>query len=400
MDGRSFALDAERVLLGRDPSADVRFDAERDRKVSARHAELVRLDGGWRIRDLGSTNGTFRNGGRIASDAPLQPGDRIMLGEGGPALLVHFEAPPPPPPPPPPPSHPPAAGGAGAPQRVAPPARRLSLRARNIAVGTGLVLLAAIGIAFTMTALVRARDAQRSAGGAADTTGSASLDGASRQGAAALPGAEMDYATIASENSRAVALVAVEMPGGDASSGTAFAVGDRLLVTNRHVVQVADGPRARRVLVKFSETESWIPAHVDRVDAASDLATLLLESPATAPRVVRGIAAPGTDPRVGDPVALIGYPLGTDTPMESDDDDFIAAPSVFRGMVSKSLADVLQVDAFAGQGSSGSPVLDSRGAVVGVVYGGPRDAGGRIAYAVPMGALLRFLAADEVPRVP
>ena len=40
------------------------------------------------------------------------------------------------------------------------------------------------------------------------------------------------------------------------------------------------------------------------------------------------------------------------------------------GTISKRLDDVLQIDSYAGKGSSGSPVFDVRGHVVGVVYGG------------------------------
>jgi S1-C subfamily serine protease len=55
------------------------------------------------------------------------------------------------------------------------------------------------------------------------------------------------------------------------------------------------------------------------------------------------------------------------------------------------LADVVQVDAFAGQGSSGSPVFDAEGHVVGVVYGGATESAGRIVYAVPASRVLAAL---------
>ena len=52
----------------------------------------------------------------------------------------------------------------------------------------------------------------------------------------------------------------------------------------------------------------------------------------------------------------------------------------------------LDIDAFATHGSSGSPVFDARGYVVGVVYGGPTEAAGRIVYAVPAARLNAELA--------
>lgn len=64
-------------LLGRAPECD---GVIADLAVSRRHAEIRRAPGGGlEIRDLGSRNGTFRNGERIAA-APLEPGDRIALG--------------------------------------------------------------------------------------------------------------------------------------------------------------------------------------------------------------------------------------------------------------------------------------------------------------------------------
>jgi pSer/pThr/pTyr-binding forkhead associated (FHA) protein len=50
-----------------------------DPTVSTRHAELVRVDDGWAIRDLGSRNGTRVNGW-LATEEPLHAGDTLTLG--------------------------------------------------------------------------------------------------------------------------------------------------------------------------------------------------------------------------------------------------------------------------------------------------------------------------------
>ena len=48
--------------------------------VSKRHAELVLTEGGLRVRDLGSTNGTFLNGQRVRDLERVQDGDRLQFG--------------------------------------------------------------------------------------------------------------------------------------------------------------------------------------------------------------------------------------------------------------------------------------------------------------------------------
>lgn len=67
------------IIVGRSPSARVRLS---DPSVSAEHAELLVEDGGLRIKDLNSKNGTTQNGRRLAEDECtwLQPMDRLTFG--------------------------------------------------------------------------------------------------------------------------------------------------------------------------------------------------------------------------------------------------------------------------------------------------------------------------------
>jgi DNA-binding NtrC family response regulator len=74
--GTAKTFSAPAIVLGR-ANADLQLD---DRRVSALHAELRLEDAGFRLRDLGSTNGTFVSGVRVI-EAFLNPGATITLGD-------------------------------------------------------------------------------------------------------------------------------------------------------------------------------------------------------------------------------------------------------------------------------------------------------------------------------
>ena len=75
--GARYLLDRDLVLAGRHPASDIFLD---DITVSRRHAEFVRTDSTYRVRDTGSLNGTYLNRVRI-DDAELTPGDEVQIGK-------------------------------------------------------------------------------------------------------------------------------------------------------------------------------------------------------------------------------------------------------------------------------------------------------------------------------
>ena len=76
---QTLSLDStDRLLFGRAPHVDHRLE---DDYVSDEHAELVRSEGQWRIRDLGSTNGTFLNGQKVIAPTVVAAGDQLQLGK-------------------------------------------------------------------------------------------------------------------------------------------------------------------------------------------------------------------------------------------------------------------------------------------------------------------------------
>jgi hypothetical protein len=92
--GRAEPLDPRRPLaIGRDPANG--FCLPDAPSLSRRHAEIHHdaATGGWRIRDLGSANGTFVGRERVGKAGRLlADGDAIRLGRRGPELLFRLEA--------------------------------------------------------------------------------------------------------------------------------------------------------------------------------------------------------------------------------------------------------------------------------------------------------------------
>jgi hypothetical protein len=75
--GESFAVDGERMSIGRRPDSEVFLD---DVTVSRDHALLIRRGEDWYLDDCGSLNGTYVNRSRIESHR-LQEGDEVQVGK-------------------------------------------------------------------------------------------------------------------------------------------------------------------------------------------------------------------------------------------------------------------------------------------------------------------------------
>jgi S1-C subfamily serine protease len=415
------------IVVGRHAVSDLRFDPEKDLDVSGRHAEIRSVEDEYTVYDSGSTNGTFVNGKRLegGGTAELSDGDTIKFGSSGPAVEVRLSA-------------------GRAPTTVRPTKgkteQRIAAAVQQQTAGLKRFLYAAVVlIAIGVTAAFmygRRESAQRVEelrqllamndsvaailqGGMSQSGDTALLNAVEsriRELRQRLPAAkddaeretiaseieqnerqlrrmvQMDLPAIHTRNAPAVAILVSEI-GGVAFAGSGFSIStEGLLFTNRHNVRDAEGKTASRIAVKFTNRREWLPARVVKVsdDPDADLALIQVERSGTYPSVA-GVSAIGSDVTEGVSVVTIGFPLGYDTPMEGEGNDFLAKSSLNPGTVSKKTSAVLQIDSYAAHGSSGSPLFNARGYVVGVVWGGPPGGGGRIVYAVPPEKVAAFI---------
>jgi len=208
--------------------------------------------------------------------------------------------------------------------------------------------------------------------------------------------ATLDGAAIAAANRDAVAIVFVQFPDGRSFTGTAFAIqsdaNGGLLVTNRHVVVDSVGHLPEKVGVVFNGSNQNFKADVVAMGHETDVALLKTSVHRGIP-VVKGIATSRAE--VGEPVAVIGFPLGLDLQKGADWRQLGVAATLTLGTVSRTLPDLIQLDSYGAQGSSGSPIFNRAGMVVGLIYGGEKGSNGRIVYGVPAGAIKELLLRRE-----
>ena len=459
--GAREVFDKSIIAIGRHPMNDLRLDTAKDLDVSGRHAEIRVVAGTATLRDVGSSNGTKVNGQPLVGERALFAGDSIQLGgasgasieyhaladEAGvvattpetPGTRVASESPP-------------SMRAVPDTMRHAPPKRDTTARIaeavdlqtgtmRRVLYGFGAaVIVIVLGLAYISrrnadadravidqllaqlqeqnTAIAQLRGSA-GARGLTDEVGRIrqerdSLLAALRTGGntdaitgriaalsqrqhAAGDVSKVDYEKISEQNTRAVVFIVVQHTD-NVEAGSGFGVTrDGLIVTNRHVVQ-DETSAPQKIAVQYNGTRKWLPAHLVKVSTSDDLAFLKVDAPGAYPTVL-GVGSSG-GVRAGAPIAILGFPLGNETAgMGGSIDTLTARASLAAGFVSKSVPDILQVDAYVAHGSSGSPVFNQRGLVVGVVYGGPTEAAGRIVYSVPSDRLIAQLPGEAAGAV-
>ncbi len=456
--GEDLLAQGREILLGRSATCTIPLRTVADTVVSKRHAAVVFDDAGAAtVTDLDSRNGTFVNGQRVRGPAMLKLGDRLMLGWHGPLFEVRtlgaaslpegagaeyrprleprktlagiMQV---------------ARGEAGAARRAR---ARVFLRsfARQLvressspfrvavlllvlALATGMAVIYHSGLRERAASEARLASAERAFAAQLRSASEAQLqadsvitrlrrdlgaarrssvprarvdsietqlrDAEARAGSAVGPTTVADFSRVSAENQAAVGLVIVRYQS-DSVMGSGFVITPSgYLLTNGHVVQDPAGSRPRTIEVVMADTRTPLPADLVAASDLSDQDIAVLRIRNYRGPVVRSIDWAGRGVRQGAAAALIGFPRGTQ--LAFDPNGFVRT-TMFAGVIAKATSEWIQFAGSTDAGSSGSPVFDAAGAVIGVHYGAYASPGESappsLGFAIPIGRARRWLPA-------
>jgi S1-C subfamily serine protease len=171
----------------------------------------------------------------------------------------------------------------------------------------------------------------------------------------------------------AVFALSCKRANGSTVSGTGFTIGDALLVTNYHVVQTCSS-----VVARAQDGREYKITKALAFDRNNDFAVLDLGADTTATMPL----GDSNRVRVGDAVISIGDPLGLERTLA---EGLITA---FRSFGGRRL---FQTNTDTSHGSSGSPLINDRGQVIGIIVATLSD-GQKLNFAVPINYVRDALA--------
>jgi S1-C subfamily serine protease len=318
--GTSVTVDEGRVVLGRGDDCELSLP---DPKVSRRHAAVEPLpDGGASLVDLGSGNGTFLNGQQVSS-AVLEGNDQIQVGD---TVLISSRG-----------DLPEASGGTviGAspgPERQSAIQRLVKRSTRRATIISGAAVAVAAGVGLLLTTGV-------------------------------IGGEGTDEAVRKVVKNAESSTVSIEI-GGGGGTGWVLDAGAGLVVTNAHVI---GGNQDVQVGVDGKLRNASLHA----ISPCEDLAVLRVAGPTGLETIQLGRQA---DLALGQTVVAVGYPKGAS--LEGDLTSTTGVVSVVktayreRSLDLPRFTNVIQTDAAINPGSSGGPLLDLDGRLVGVTSAG------------------------------
>jgi tetratricopeptide (TPR) repeat protein len=192
-----------------------------------------------------------------------------------------------------------------------------------------------------------------------------------------------------------VTIIVYDRRGHELGFGSGFFVSSSgEILTNHHVIEGATSAKVRTLDGRL------VPVQVILADdAKSDLARLLVLNEEDTPY----LPVATERPQVGDHVMVMGSPMGLD---ETVTEGIVSAVPEQRAGQSDLEPATLQITAAISEGSSGGPVLNERGEVVGVATAFMRE-GENLNFAVPLERILtldqsrpRTFAEWRHPRLP
>jgi hypothetical protein len=148
-----------------------------------------------------------------------------------------------------------------------------------------------------------------------------------------------------------VVIMAYDKNGDIVGQGSGFFINKKGgLITNRHVLEGAN-----HVKVKTSDGKLYPVNEVLAEDTGGDITLLSAEIPR---KEVHAISISDTTPEVGEQVVVIGNPLGLE---QTVSDGIVSAVRQIPGF-----GKIIQITAPISPGSSGSPVVNMKGEVIGI----------------------------------
>jgi V8-like Glu-specific endopeptidase len=409
--GQRLSFDAPRTLrFGRHPDNDVAFDPQVDRDASGRHAELRMSHGGYRLFDLGSANGTIVAAQRLSPEGMAIEGPtEIAFGDAGPRCRVTVL------------SEAPGAldpitqrepiAPALGPEAFAPTGREQHFGAKTVAGmldealrrarargrRQGLALAISVALAASVVGaaaamlwrnrptamrkeLIALVAAQATAGDAERAALQQRIDRLAQR-----LGGGVDVA----KRNRDTVFLAVSRGGIPHGFCTAFAVAPKRLLTNAHCVDIVDelhrkgakvdvvpngGGPARAITAwkrarGFHASSNLIGTDVGWLEVETELPHRVAIAP---PAALEALAA-------GDTMSTYGFPgrlndLGA--PEATYVTGVIGRVTTLDGKPGTPRErQLLQHSAFTSAGTSGSPLFDAEGRVIGINAGGYLDEG-------------------------
>jgi parallel beta-helix repeat protein len=189
--------------------------------------------------------------------------------------------------------------------------------------------------------------------------------------------AQLDWSNIAQQAKDSIVKIIVHHSEGEAA-GTGFAVSaDGKIATNYHVIE-----KASKIFVKLPDGRTIGIERVVAFDKRVDLAILQVRGVSLRPLPLGDSSAV----KVGQEVCVMGSPLGLE---QSFSTGVVSAKRVLDGF------EWVQITAPISPGSSGSPVMNRDGAVIGVATFTTRE-GQNLNFAAPVNFLKQLLNGEPI----